>query len=141
VGLILGFGRGLDDASASALACQGVAQAVAVRDCGAAVVGVDLHGDEQTFPSPQPFVEAFRLDLLYLSMSFLWWQAVAEIIGVTASTALRMHSRCTWRPREGSRNVHHTAIRRALSPSRPCGSVTAGAHADPEELHRSGTTS
>jgi adenosine deaminase len=61
VGLILGFGRRLADASASALACQGVEQAVAARDRGAAVVGVDLHGDEQTFPNPQPFVEAFRL--------------------------------------------------------------------------------
>jgi adenosine deaminase len=61
VGLILGLGRRLDDASASALACQGVEQAVAARDRGAAVVGVDLHGDEQTFPSPQPFVAAFHL--------------------------------------------------------------------------------
>ena len=59
VRLILGFGRRLDDASA--LACQWVEQAVAARDRGAAVVGVDLHGDEQTFPSPQPFVAAFRL--------------------------------------------------------------------------------
>jgi adenosine deaminase len=59
VGLILGFGRRLDDASA--LACQWVEQAVAARDRGAAVVGVDLHGDEQTFPSPQQFVAAFRL--------------------------------------------------------------------------------
>jgi aminodeoxyfutalosine deaminase len=61
VGLILGLGRRLDDASAPALACQWVEQAVAARDRGAAVVGVDLHGDEQTFPSPQPFVAAFRL--------------------------------------------------------------------------------
>ena len=61
VGLLLGLGRRLDDASASALACQWVEQAVAARDRGAAVVGVDLHGDEQTFPSPQPFVAAFRL--------------------------------------------------------------------------------
>jgi len=62
VGLILGLGRRLDDAGVlSALACQWVAQAVAARDHGAAVVGVDLHGDEQTFPSPQPFVDAFRL--------------------------------------------------------------------------------
>ena len=61
VGLILGLGRRLDDAGASALACQWVEQAVAARDRGAADVGVDLHGDEQTFPSPQPFVAAFRL--------------------------------------------------------------------------------
>jgi hypothetical protein len=68
------------------------------------------------------------LNLLYLSTSFLWWQAVAGIIRVTLSTALRSNSWGTWRHREGSRNVHHTAIRRALSPSRPCGSVTAGVH-------------
>ena len=36
-----------------------------------------------------------------------------------------MNARCTWRHREGSRNVYNTAIRRALSPLRPCGSVTA----------------
>src|SRR5262245_61383795 len=61
VGLILGLGRRLAAANASALACQWVEQAVAARDRGAAVVGVDLHGDEQMFPSPQPFVAAFRL--------------------------------------------------------------------------------
>jgi adenosine deaminase len=61
VGLILGLNRRLDNASVAALACQWVEQAVAARDRGAAVVGVDLHGDEQTFPSPQPFVAAFRL--------------------------------------------------------------------------------
>jgi adenosine deaminase len=59
VGLILGLGR--HHADSATLACQWVAQAVAARDHGAAVVGVDLHGDEQTFPSPQPFVAAFRL--------------------------------------------------------------------------------
>ena len=61
VGLILGLSRGPEDASVAARACQWVEQAVAARDRGAAVVGVDLHGDEQTFPSPQPFVAAFRL--------------------------------------------------------------------------------
>src|SRR3989442_7035158 len=35
------------------------------------------------------------LDLLYLSTSFLWLQAVAGMIGVTSSTALRSNSRCT----------------------------------------------
>ena len=29
---------------------------------------------------------------------------------------------------KGSRNVHSTAIRRALSPSHPCDRVTAGVH-------------
>ncbi len=66
-----------------------------------------------------------HVDLLYVSTSFLWWQAVRGIIGVTSSTALRSNSRCPWRPREGARNVYHTAIRRALSPWRPCGSVPA----------------
>src|SRR5438093_2396555 len=56
---------------------------------------------------------------------------VTGIIRVKLSAALRIHSRCTWRHREGSRNVHNTAIRRALSPSRPCGSVTAGVHGCP----------
>ena len=69
--------------------------------------------------------------VLYVSMSFLWWQAVAGIIGVKSSNALRSNSRCTWRHREDSRNVHNTAIRRALSPWRPCGSVTADVHGCP----------
>ena len=41
------------------------------------------------------------LHLLYLSMLFLWWQAVTGILGVTSSHALRMHSRCTWPHRAG----------------------------------------
>jgi len=61
VGLILGLNRGPDDASVSARACQWVEEAVAARDCGAAVVGVDLAGDEQVFPNPRPFVAAFLL--------------------------------------------------------------------------------
>src|SRR5712691_1995553 len=71
------------------------------------------------------------INLLYLSTLFLWWQAVAGMIGVTSSHALRMNSRCTWRHREDSRNVYNTAIRRALSPLRPCGSVTADVHGCP----------
>jgi hypothetical protein len=57
-----------------------------------------------------------------------------------------MNSRCTWRHSEGSRNVHNTAIRRALSPLRLCGSVTAEVHACPRGVAplrpraRSGTT-
>jgi len=70
----------------------------------------------------------FCIYLLYVTTSLLWWQAVAAIIGVKSSHALRMNPRRTWRPREGSRNVHNTAIRRAFSPSHPCGSVTAGVH-------------
>ena len=53
------------------------------------------------------------------------------MIGVKSSTALRMNSRCTWRPREGARNVYNTAIRRALSPLRPYGSVPADVHGGP----------
>src|SRR5205823_3328788 len=52
-------------------------------------------------------------------------------LGVKSSNALRMNSRCTWRHREGSRNVDNTASRRALSPLRPCGSVTADVHGYP----------
>src|SRR5215831_17353194 len=58
----------------------------------------------------------------------LWWQAVAGIIGVKSDNTLRRNARRTWRPREGSRHVHNTAIRRTLSPSHPCGSVTTGVH-------------
>src|SRR5262245_10876816 len=68
------------------------------------------------------------LYLLYLSASFLWWQAVVGIMGVKSRNAWRMHSRRMWRPRVGSRNVHHTAIRRVLSPSHPCGRGTGGVH-------------
>src|SRR5439155_18952737 len=45
-----------------------------------------------------------------------------------SSNALRSNSRCTWRHSEGSRNVHNTVIRHALSPLRSCGSVTAYVH-------------
>src|SRR5262252_8087248 len=42
-----------------------------------------------------------------------------------------MNSRCTEQPRKGARNVHNTAIRRALSPLHPCGRVTVGVHGCP----------
>src|ERR671924_2295697 len=71
------------------------------------------------------------LDLLYLSTSLLWWQVVAGIIEVTSRHALRINSRCPWRPSEGARNVYHTGIRRARSPLHPCGSVTADVHGCP----------
>src|SRR5882672_5426549 len=51
-----------------------------------------------------------------------------DIIGVTSSNTLRNNSRCTWRPREGSRNIDNTAIRHAISPVRPGGSVTTDVH-------------
>ena len=50
--------------------------------------------------------------------------------------ALRMKARGTWRPREGSRNGDNTAIRRALSPLRPCGSVTADVHGCPRGVEQ-----
>ena len=71
------------------------------------------------------------LYLRYLSMSCLWWQAVVGIIGATSRNALRQNSWCTWRYREGARNVYNTAIRRVLSPLRLCGSVTADVHGCP----------
>ena len=45
-----------------------------------------------------------------------------------SSNALCNNSRCTWRYREGARNVYNTAIRRAFSPLRLCGRVTADVH-------------
>ena len=71
------------------------------------------------------------LDLRYRSTALLWWQAVAGIMGVTSSTALRRLSPCTWRPSEGARNVDTTAIRYAMSPWRSGGSVTADVHGYP----------
>jgi len=76
---------------------------------------------------------------LYLSTSFLWWQAVAGIRGGTSSHTQRNNSRCAWRHREGARNVHNTAIRRALSPLHHAGASLQTSTADPEQLHRSGT--
>src|SRR5207237_6385801 len=71
------------------------------------------------------------LDLLYLSTSCLWWQAVVGMRGGTSSHALRSHARCMWRPSEGARNGDNTASRRARRPLRPCGSVTADVHGCP----------
>ena len=65
-----------------------------------------------------------RVNLLYVSTSLLWWQAVVGRIGVQSRHALRSNARRTWRHREGARNGHHTALHRALSPLHPCGSVT-----------------
>src|SRR4030095_1138061 len=67
----------------------------------------------------------------YRTVEFIWWQAVAGIIGAKLSNALCNNSRCTWRYREGARNVYNTAIRRVLSPLRLCGSVTADVHGCP----------
>ena len=72
-----------------------------------------------------------RVNLLYVSTSLLWWQAVAGRIGVKSSNALRSNSRRTWQHGKGSRNVHGTAIRRALSSSHQGGRITAGVHGYP----------
>src|SRR5262245_66434285 len=77
------------------------------------------------------FIIFFVVDLLYVSTSFLWWQAVADIPGVKLSHALRSHSRRMWRHREGARHVHNNTSCRARSPSRPCGSITAVVHGCP----------
>jgi hypothetical protein len=72
-----------------------------------------------------------RVNLLDVSTSLLWWQAVAGRIGVQSSHAWRSNARRTWRHREGARHGHHTALHRALSPVPPCGSVTVGVHGCP----------
>ena len=98
------------------------------------------YGDNRSWGCSPPLMQR-TVYLLYLSTSFLWWQAVADIIGAKSSTRLRNNSRGTWRYRAGSRHVYNTAIRRALSPWRPCGSGTADVQAAPEAWHRSGTLS
>jgi hypothetical protein len=85
---------------------------------------------------------AISVDLLYLSTSLLWWQAVAAMRGVTSSPTLRHHARCTWRHSEGARNVYHTPP----SAARSARCVHAGASlqrstAAPEAWHRAGTLS
>src|SRR6516165_2968986 len=71
------------------------------------------------------------LYLLYLSTSLLWWQVVAAIIEGKSSHTLRNNARCTWRHREGARNVYNTAIRRAFSSVCPCASSPADIHGCP----------
>src|SRR5215468_1428473 len=53
------------------------------------------------------------------------------MIGVTSSTTLRIHSRCTGRHREGARNVYPIAIHHPRSPLRSGGRVTADVHGCP----------
>src|SRR5262249_1329121 len=78
----------------------------------------------------------FALNLLYLSTSSLWWQAVADIIGVKSSNTLRNNSRCTWRHSEGARES-------TTPPSATCSARCAQAGASlqtstaaPEAWHR-----
>jgi hypothetical protein len=105
-------------------------------------VGVQLNGSIPSMPSrhtarlrtsglPPSFSRSPVLYLLYLSTSFLWWQVVVGLIGGISSNALRNNSRCRWRHRAGARNVDNTAICRAFSPLRPCGSVPAAVHGCP----------
>lgn len=63
VGLIVGLSRNHLTAHASGArvpALEMVCEAMQARDGGAAVVGIDLHGDEQAVPDVEPFVLAFR---------------------------------------------------------------------------------
>lgn len=63
-GLILAINRSPtveDDAQLSRDAVSLVEGALLAREAGANVVGIDLHGDEQTHPHVEPFVAAFRL--------------------------------------------------------------------------------
>src|SRR6266436_10124940 len=82
-----------------------------------------------------------RLYLLYLSTSFLWWQAVAGIIGVKSSNALRINSRCTWQPREGRETSTTPPSAARSAHCAPAGASLQTSTADPEGLHRSGTLS
>jgi adenosine deaminase len=46
---------------AESLGVQFIEAALAARERGAAIAGIDLHGDEQTYAAVTPFVPAFRL--------------------------------------------------------------------------------
>jgi adenosine deaminase len=64
VGLILAINRapglgGHIDARAGAVRL--VEEALRARDAGIGLVGIDLHGDEQSYPAVEPFAEAFSL--------------------------------------------------------------------------------
>jgi adenosine deaminase len=63
-GLLLGLPRdpqGVDPVLLEAVTCQFVESALEAREKGVRVVGMDLHGDEQTAPDVGPFVAAYRL--------------------------------------------------------------------------------
>jgi hypothetical protein len=49
-------------------------------------------------------------------LHFFGGKQIRVLLGVKSGNALRMHSRCTWRHREGLQNVHNTSISSALSP-------------------------
>ena len=81
-------------------------------------------------PSASEFIP-IMVYLLYARLNFFGGKQLRVSLGVKSGNALRMNSRCTWRHREGLQNVHHTSSSRALSPSRLCGSLTAGVHGCP----------
>ena len=64
VGLIMAINRapglGGDDASRDG-ALSLVEEALRARDDGVNLAGIDLHGDEQSHPTVEPFIDAFRL--------------------------------------------------------------------------------
>ena len=64
IGLLVGINRapgvgGEDDTRRAAIAL--VEEALRAREDGVNIVGIDLHGDEQSHPGVEPFVDAFRL--------------------------------------------------------------------------------
>jgi len=70
-----------------------------------------------------------------------WLQAVAGIIGVKSSNALRINSRCTWQPREGRETSTTPPSAARSARCAPAGASLQTSTADPEALHRSGTLS
>ena len=63
VGLLLGLTRAqpsVADADTEALAFRFVEEAAQAREAGAAIFGIDLHGDEQAAPDVTSFVAAYR---------------------------------------------------------------------------------
>ena len=64
VGLILGINRASGDSGEDETrraARSLVEEALRAREDGVNLVGIDLHGDEQSHPGVEPFVDAFRL--------------------------------------------------------------------------------
>src|SRR6266542_3273594 len=63
-GIIIGLSRNHlmeHEMGAEALALQYLRESLAAREAGAAIVGIDLHGDEQAFADVTPFVPAFKM--------------------------------------------------------------------------------
>jgi adenosine deaminase len=95
-GIIIGIARDRvaeHELGAAELAGQFVREAIHMRDRGAAIAGIDLHGDEQAVPQVEPFVPAFR--------------AAAE-----AGLGLRAHAGEAAGPRSVWDALRHLAVRR-----------------------------